>query len=91
MTAFEVFINEDGTAQCVYDDALQPLFEGEDVVVRRASHVEPAPGSARWIADMRPVNGPILMGRDGHGCGTRTEALAAEREWLAAEMAGRRL
>ena len=39
---YDVFINEDGTAQCVYDDALRPLFEGEDVVVRRASHVEPA-------------------------------------------------
>jgi len=74
--AFDVFVGEDGTIQFVYDDALVDVF-GPEATVRRASHVEPAPGGG-WIADMAPVCGPMLGPFK-----TRAEALAAERGWLA--------
>jgi len=71
----DIYIEADGTAQAVYDDTLVELFDGRDLVTRRASHVEPVAGG--WIADLWPVGGPALTGYR-----TRAEALAAERVWL---------
>lgn len=60
---YDIYIGADGTVQHVYDDALAGLLEGEgEVRTTRASHVEPA-GSG-WLADMRPVGGPVI-GADG--------------------------
>lgn len=91
-----IFIDEDGSVQAIYDDDLVELFEGEEHEVRRASHVEPVAGG--WAADMSPVGGPVLLDestRDPQGrvlgFRTRAEALAAERAWLASQMAERRL
>jgi hypothetical protein len=45
----------------VYDDRLVGLIEKGDARVDRASHVEPEQVSGRgWIADMRPVHGPVI-------------------------------
>ena len=65
MADLEMWIDEDGNVQHVYDDALAPIAEAlGDTSVRRASHVEPHPSRPGWVADMRPVGGPIL-GRGG--------------------------
>ena len=91
----ELWINEDGSIEHVYDDALAPLFAEEfatgGVRTQRASHVEPF--GAGWLADMRPVGGPVLLDTNTDNplgrvaFKTRAEALAAERAWLADRMA----
>ena len=61
--------------RCIYDEAL-PLIQFGHVKIRRGSHVEPIAGG-RWIADMKPVDGPILG-----PFAIRSQALTAERRWL---------
>lgn len=81
-------IAPDGTLAFVYDDELAVLAGEGSLRIRRVSHVEPQPygpqpygpgNHLRWIADLRPVGGPVL----GPYL-LRSEALAAEREWLQA-------
>jgi hypothetical protein len=48
------------------------------LVISRASHVEPD-DSGRWLADLRPIGGPVLGPFE-----RRSEALAAEIAWLEA-------
>jgi hypothetical protein len=95
----DIYINEDGSIQHIYDDELVDLFDGETTltgnVTRRASHVEPF--GFGWLADMRPVGGPVLfdtntanpLGRVAFK--TRAAALAAERAWLNAQMESRKI
>lgn len=74
-----------GRAEAIYSDALAPVMARMGPVsVRRASHVEPVGGDGpvRWCADMRPSNGPVLMGPAGDGFETREAALDAELAWL---------
>ena len=67
-----------GRITAIYDDALTAIMDGGDITIKRASHVEPWFGhKCEWMADMRPVNGPILSGFK-----TRQEALDAERLYL---------
>ena len=60
----------------------QPPFTTVDLAllgrlkIARGSHVEPT-ADGRWSADLAPVGGPVL-GPFSH----RSEALAAERQWL---------
>ena len=75
--AMEIVVAPGGIARCVYAEAIDLARLGE-VDVRRASHVEPD-GNARWRADLSPVGGPNLG-----PFRRRSEALAAEGEWLAA-------
>ena len=72
----ELVVAADGVARCIYDDALD-LREIGKLRITRASHVEPD-AEGYWWADMGPVDGPVLG-----PYGSRTEALGAEREWLA--------
>lgn len=73
------FVFDASGVRCIYDDALAPLLASlGETTTRRASHVEPDPRGG-WQADMSPVGGPILRGFP-----LRSEALAAEREWLLA-------
>lgn len=67
----------------VYNDELMKLFEGCEMQIKRASHVEPieVDGVVRWQADMGPVGGPILK-----PFATRQEALDAEKVWLEANI-----
>jgi len=71
----QMVIDPRGRAFCLYDEALDLSALGQ-VSIRRGSHVEPDV-DALWWADLSPVRGPRLGPFQ-----LRTEALAAEREWL---------
>jgi hypothetical protein len=64
-----------GQIFCLYDEALDLSGLGQ-VTIRRGSYVEPD-GNALWWADLSPVQGPKLG-----PFRLRTDALAAERDWL---------
>jgi len=66
----------DGGVKCIYDEALD-LRELGKLQIKRASHVEPDRDGS-WWADMGPVEGPVLG-----PFRSRSEALGAERGWLA--------
>ncbi len=61
-------------------DEAPDLRELGNLQITRASHVEPD-AEGYWFADMGPVGGPVLG-----PFRSRTEALGAEREWLAERM-----
>ena len=69
-------INPDSELRFIYDDDLQPLLELGQPKVQRASHVEPM-DDGRWTADLSPAGGPLLG-----PFALRSEALAAETDWL---------
>jgi hypothetical protein len=71
----ELDVGVDGMARCIYDEALD-LREIGKLQITRASHVEPD-RDGYWWADMGPSVGPVLAPFT-----SRSEALAAEREWL---------
>jgi hypothetical protein len=75
-TEMELVIGVDGVARCIYAEALD-LREIGKLQITRASHVEPD-RDGYWWADMGPVDGPVLG-----PYGSRSEALEAERAWLA--------
>jgi hypothetical protein len=68
-------IETDGTVRTIYGEAL-PLESLGKPDIKRASHVEPE-ASGGWSADLTPVGGPVLA-----GFARRSDALAAEVEWL---------
>ena len=72
----KLVVGVDGSARCIYDEMLD-LRELGRLTITRASHVEPD-AEGYWWADMGPVGGPVLG-----PFRSRTEALQAEREWLA--------
>jgi hypothetical protein len=74
-TAMTLVIGPDGTARCVYGEAID-LHALGDPTVTRASRVEPD-ANGRWTADLSPVGGPVLGPFD-----RRSDALAAEIRWL---------
>ncbi|MGB2822916.1 MAG: hypothetical protein WBF17_18175 [Phycisphaerae bacterium] len=76
-------IDPQGTARCLYDEAIDLTNLGS-MGIRRASHVEPD-DQGRWWADISPVGGPRLG-----PFSRRSEALAAEREWLVEHLISRR-
>ena len=75
-----LLIRPDGTVTSVYGEAIDLRCLGK-LSIRRASHVEPN-AAGQWWADLSPVGGPKL---GPHPC--RSEALAAEAEWLVQHMA----
>jgi hypothetical protein len=75
-TEMELVVDAGGDVRCIYDEALD-LREIGKLQITRASHVEPDAGGY-WWADMGPVDGPVLG-----PYGSRSEALGAERGWLA--------
>jgi len=76
----DLVVDACGEIRCIYDEALD-LREIGKLRITRASHVEPD-AEGYWWADMGPVDGPVLG-----PFRSRTEALAAERGWLAERMA----
>jgi hypothetical protein len=72
----ELVVAADGVARCIYNEALD-LREIGTLKITRPSHVEPDAGGCRW-ADMGPSGGPVLGPFT-----SRSEALAAEKQWLA--------
>jgi len=71
----ELVISSVGQVRCIYTDEL-PLSDLGELSISRASHVEPD-SVGRWRADLSPVGGPLLG-----PFVKRTDALAAEVEWL---------
>ena len=71
----ELIVAAGGTIRAIYAEEIDLCILGHPVIVR-ASHVEPDE-AGRWIADLTPVNGPILGPFDRRG-----DALAAEQSWL---------
>jgi hypothetical protein len=72
----ELVVDAGGEVRCVYGEELD-LREIGKLQITRASHVEPD-AEGYWWADMAPVEGPVLG-----PFRSRTEALQAERKWLA--------
>ena len=73
----DLIIDNRGSVRCIYAEVvdLHPLGKPS---ITRASHVEPD-STGRWIADLSPVGGPKIGPFD-----KRTDALAAEVQWLRA-------
>lgn len=78
-TTMDLIVATTGGVTCIYDDTLT-LRELGRLTITRASHVEPDQ-DGNWWADMGPVEGPVLGPYS-----TRSEALAAERVWLAGQL-----
>ncbi len=64
-----------GTVRCLYGETIDLSMLGP-VAITRASHVEPD-AQGRWFADLAPVGGGVLG-----PFSRRSEALAAEQNWL---------
>ena len=73
----DLLILPDGTVRAIYAEDIDLTRIGP-ALIRRASHVEPD-DQGRWLADLGPVCGPVLGPFD-----RRSEALAAELDWLEA-------
>ena len=72
----ELFIDlQRGGVRCLYGEAIGLATLGP-LAIERASQVEPD-GEGAWWADLAPVRGPRLGPYD-----LRSEALAAESDWL---------
>jgi hypothetical protein len=71
----QIVVEPTGRVRFVYDESVDFRALGA-VAIHRASHVEPTE-SGEWVADLAPVGGPVL-GPFLH----RSEALAAEQQWL---------
>jgi hypothetical protein len=71
----QLVVHSNGDIRCVYDEQLDLQTLGQ-VSIQRGSHVEPT-ADGQWTADLSPVQGPMLG-----PFALRTEALAAERQWL---------
>jgi len=71
----DLVVARNGTIKTVYAEDIDLGVLGQPVITR-ASHVEPDE-QGRWIADLSPVNGPVLG--PFH---QRSDALSAERTWL---------
>ncbi len=72
----ELVVGTDGVARCIYDEVLD-LRELGKLQITRASHVEPD-AEGYWWVDMGLSGGPVLG-----PFRSRSEALGAERGWLA--------
>jgi hypothetical protein len=66
---------EDGTAQAIYSEEID-LKELGKVKYSRASHVEPNE-QGEWIADLTPIQGPMLGPFK-----LRSETIKSEILWL---------
>lgn len=73
----ELMITPHGQVRCLYEEAFELAALGR-IEIARASHVEPDAGG-QWWANLELVGGPILG-----PFGRRSEALAAEGDWLTA-------
>ncbi len=71
----QLVVESGGTIQVIYSETIELALLGH-LAITRASQVEPD-SEGRWQVDLSPVHGPIL-GPFGH----RSEALAAEHDWL---------
>ncbi len=73
-------VDRAGQVRCVYDEAIDLATLGR-VEITRASHVEPDPGG-HWLADLRPVGGPVLGPFPRRSAALEAEAVWLEGNWL---------
>ncbi len=78
----QLVIEPDGSMRCLYTEEIELAALGK-TTISRGSNVEPDESGA-WWADLTPVAGPKLG-----PYGQRSEALAAEVEWLESRPARR--
>jgi hypothetical protein len=71
----KLLVKPEGTVRAIYDESIDLAVLGKPTITR-ASHVEPG-AEGRWLADLKPVGGPVLGPFD-----RRSEALEAEHDWL---------
>ena len=71
----QLIVKSNGAIRCLYDETVDLSSLGS-LTIQRGSLVEPDT-TGRRLADLAPVDGPVL-GPFNH----RSEALTAEREWL---------
>jgi hypothetical protein len=71
----ELVVTANGTIRAIYAEELDLCILGHPVIIR-ASHVE-FDEAGPCVADLTPVNGPILSPFD-----RRSDALGAEQSWL---------
>ena len=71
----QIVIRADGSAQCLYGEVID-LRQLGTLAISRASHVE-FDVTGHWTADLSPIGGPKLG-----PFGTRSQALAAEEDWI---------
>lgn len=71
----QLIVDPHGAIHCLYSETLDLTALGS-LHMRRASHVEPTE-KGDWMVDLAPVNGPTLGPFP-----KRSEALAAEEDWL---------
>ena len=76
----KIKINPDGMIEMLYTERINLAAIGTITEIRRASHVEPT-AKMQWQADMSLSGGEVLGPYD-----TRSEALAAEIDWLERRM-----
>jgi hypothetical protein len=74
-TAMQLVVAPGGVVRAVYSETIDLAVLGRPTI-RRASYVEPDQQGC-WSADLSPVGGPTLG-----PFRSRSEALAAEHEWL---------
>jgi hypothetical protein len=75
-----LIIDPAGRARCLYAEAIDLRSLGE-LSIARASRIEPD-DLGHWWADLSPATGPVLG-----PFGLRSEALAAEFDWLSDHLA----
>ena len=71
----QLVVKPSGTVCCLYDEVVDLASLGA-LTIERGSHVEPDE-KGQWLADMAPVDGPVLGPFE-----RRSDALTAERAWL---------
>jgi hypothetical protein len=71
----QILIEPGGSVRCLYAEAIDLSALG-GLSISRGSHVEPT-ADGEWTADMSAVAGPTLG-----PFSTRSQALAAEVQWL---------
>jgi len=75
VTIMDIVIETTGNVRMVYDESIDLTSIGH-VSISRGSHVEPN-DEGQWMADLSPVNGPVLGPFP-----QRSDALRAEIAWL---------
>ena len=76
----QLIIDNSGNARCIYDETI-PLQQLGNIKIRRGSHVEPVAGG-NWVADMKPVDGPVLGPFNMRSEPVTAERRGLERYWL---------
>jgi hypothetical protein len=70
-----LIVEKGGRVRGIYGETIDLATLGT-LTITRASHVEPD-DEGRWLADLSPINGPVLGPFE-----RRSGALAAEVAWL---------